>query len=270
MELKSRDWKPNEFVGFFSPRFREKTGLDFNDIEKSYQKYQNNKDVVLFSSFLPETYYWLNPWEQGEWFNPGVGKISNIIARELGITDNLTNIAVPVDKSVFSHFLIAKKPFWDKWAELTEAYLEICAKNKKLSEFNTDYNSSKLSVHPFVVERFPSMLLWKHSFSCIQDEDYIQAHSSLCGSYTIRSAQEIPYWWTILSKRGVNAPFNLLEIMNSCKGKFEHADGDQFKNQYWSFRIRFSIYPGDIFTEQAQRYLSNKTIFVNSVNIEVS
>ena len=61
MELQSRDWQPNEFVGFFSPRFFEKTGLEFNDIEKSYQKYKCSKDVILFSSFLPETYYWLNP-----------------------------------------------------------------------------------------------------------------------------------------------------------------------------------------------------------------
>lgn len=67
---------------FFSPRFFEKTGLEFNDIEKSYQKYQNSKDAILFSSFLPETYYWLNPWEQGEWINPGVGKISNLIAKK--------------------------------------------------------------------------------------------------------------------------------------------------------------------------------------------
>ena len=61
-ELQCRDWQPNEFFGFFSPRFFEKTGLEFNDIEKSHQKYQNSKDVILFSSFLPETYYWLNPW----------------------------------------------------------------------------------------------------------------------------------------------------------------------------------------------------------------
>ena len=67
----------------FSRRdFFEKTGLEFNDIEKSYQKYKNGKDVILFSSFLPETYYWLNPWEHGEWFNPGVGKISNIVAKK--------------------------------------------------------------------------------------------------------------------------------------------------------------------------------------------
>jgi len=31
MELQSRDWQPNEFVGFFSPRFFEKAGLEFND-----------------------------------------------------------------------------------------------------------------------------------------------------------------------------------------------------------------------------------------------
>ena len=52
MELQSRDWQPNEFVGFFSPSFFEKTGLEFNDIDKSYQKYQNSKDVILFSSFF--------------------------------------------------------------------------------------------------------------------------------------------------------------------------------------------------------------------------
>ena len=43
MELQSRDWQPNEFVGFFSPRFFEKTGLEFNDIEKSYQKHKTVK-----------------------------------------------------------------------------------------------------------------------------------------------------------------------------------------------------------------------------------
>jgi len=254
---------------FFSPRFFEKTGLEFNDIEKSYQKYQNSKDVILFSSFLPETYYWLNPWEQGEWINPGVGKISNLIAKKIGISDNLADVPVPVNKFVFSQYLIAKRPFWEKWMELTKAYLELCEKSKRLAEFTIVYNGSNHSVHPFVVERFPSMLLWAQNFSSIQDEDYIQAERSLCGSYAIRSAQEIPYWWTILSQR-VNDPFHLLERMNLCKENFEQTDTDQFKNEYWSYRIWSSIYGGDSFTEQAQRYLSNKTIVVNELKVEAS
>jgi len=246
MEVKSRDWKPNEFVGFFSPRFFEKTGCDFNDIEKSYQKYQNNKDVILFSSFLGATYYWLNPWEQGEWHNPGVGKISNIIARELGTIDNLTSVAVPVDKFVFSHFLIATKPFWDKWAELTEAYLEMCAKNKTLAEFTTDYKGSKLSVHPFIVERFPSLLLLEQNLSAIQDEGQIHRWMQL-GSIT-----------------------KTLVRMNMCKKNFQQIDGEQFKNEYWRLRIVNSLNPGDCFTETSQRYLSNKTIFANHTTILVS
>ena len=269
MELKSRDWQPNEFVGFFSPRFFEKTGLEFNDIEKSYQKYKNSKDVILFSSFLPETYYWLNPWEQGEWVNPGVGKISNIVAKKLGISNNLADVPIPVNRFVFSHYLIAQRPFWEKWMELTNAYLELCEKSKVLAEFTTVYNGSNHSVHPFVVERFPSLLLSTQNFSSIQDEDYIQAHRSICGSYTNRPAEEIPYWWTFLSTR-VNDPFLLLERMNLCKENFEQTDADQFKNEYWSYRIRCSMYGGDSFTEQAQRYLSNRTIIVNNEKIEVS
>ncbi len=58
--------------------------------------------------------------------------------------------------------------------------------------------------------------------------------------------------------------------MNLCKGNFEQTDTDQFKNDYLSYKIWYSIYGGDSFTEQAQRYLSNKTIVVNELKVEVS
>ena len=48
--------------------------------------------------------------------------------------------------------------------ELTKAYLELCEKSKRLAEFTIVYNGSNHSVHPFVVERFPSMLLWHKIF----------------------------------------------------------------------------------------------------------
>ena len=57
--------------------------------------------------------------------------------------------------------------------ELTKAHLELCEKSKKLAEFTIVYNGSNHSLHPFVVERFLSMLLWAQNFSSIQDEDYI-------------------------------------------------------------------------------------------------
>lgn len=244
-ELIVRSWSPNEFVGFFSPKFFGKTGLNFEDLKESYQKYKNKKDIVIFSSSLDNAYFWLNPWEHGEWNNPGVEKVSSLFARDHGISEDIINLPVSVDKFSFSHFLIAKKPFWDRWVELTTSYLEFCEKNKTLAELTTTYRNSEHSIHPFIVERFPSLILLENNFSSIQDEKLIDIY-----------------------RRNDLLTETLLK-MNFCKERFDQIQGNQFENEYWALRVMFGT-NGNCFTGAAQHYLSKKEIQASIMGVDVT
>ena len=87
--LKGHRWLPDEFIGFFSPRFKQKTGLDFCDVFDAYDRHKESTDAVFFTSYWDAASLYLNPWEQGEFSNPGLLRVSQSFADRLGLNIDL-------------------------------------------------------------------------------------------------------------------------------------------------------------------------------------
>src|SRR5262249_23874509 len=66
--LSSAELREGDFYGFFSPRFKEKTGLSSDDVRRYIDA---DYDVISFSHFFDQSCAFANPFEQGEAHHAG-------------------------------------------------------------------------------------------------------------------------------------------------------------------------------------------------------
>jgi hypothetical protein len=74
--LENTDLISDAWYGFLSPRFYGKIRLTAKDIYEFLQTVDPSADVVTISYSWEQIAYFLNPFEQGELFHPGLTKIS--------------------------------------------------------------------------------------------------------------------------------------------------------------------------------------------------
>lgn len=167
--LLKNNFPENAWVGFLSPRFFEKTKLKYRDLKNATSFLNNDTDVFLFSSCYDEATYWINPWVQGEAHHPGLMQLSMDLAKNAGYSANLETFVATLKTTVYSHYLLAKPHFWREWQRIVQIYMEMVNSRKELLTLGTFHREKITSIHPFVVERIPSMILanggFKSSFS---------------------------------------------------------------------------------------------------------
>ena len=99
-------------VGFLSPRFYEKTGFDSNYVFEPLKNYGTEGNVALFSPDWDQLAYFLSPFEQGEYWHPGLMTAAQTFIDKCGLGVSLSTLVVDSLTSVFSNHIIAKKEFW--------------------------------------------------------------------------------------------------------------------------------------------------------------
>lgn len=156
------------FYGFFSPRFTYKTGLNYEAINEFARVHGAGQDVLIFSPFWDLSSLFLNPFEQGEFFHPGLMDIAQRFVCSVGDSPRLMDRVMHGQNTVFSNYFIAKKSFWLRWLELGEKLFE-AAENPE-SELaqglnqNTIYSHDWLPQKIFVQERLVNVLLSSGAF----------------------------------------------------------------------------------------------------------
>jgi predicted O-linked N-acetylglucosamine transferase (SPINDLY family) len=151
------------FYGFFSPRFSYKTGLDFEKIREFAQQHGADHDVLIFSPFWDLNSLFINSFEQGEFFHPGLMACSQQFLQAVGKDLRLSELVMHGDNTAFCNYFIAKKKFWLHWLELGEKlYQSAEAEGTVLAHAlnqNTIYSHDLLPLKIFVQERLVNMLL---------------------------------------------------------------------------------------------------------------
>jgi hypothetical protein len=105
--------------GFFSPRFYSKTHLRGAQVREFLQAAED-ADVVTFSPHPCHSACFINVFEQGEFFYPG---IYGTLAAFLGEVDPGFRPDLFVTHSrntVFSNYFVARPAFWRRWMALCE------------------------------------------------------------------------------------------------------------------------------------------------------
>ncbi|WP_322978963.1 hypothetical protein [Pseudomonas sp. C11] len=148
------------FYGFFSPRFKEKTGLDHAHVTAFVQA--SGADVCTFSPQPDMGAFFLNVFEQEELFQPGFLETSQAFLARAGIDLALRNLVMDSRQVVFSNYIVARPAFWRRWLELNEQLFAICEQESSELAERLRQSSSYPGAVPckvFLMERLASLLL---------------------------------------------------------------------------------------------------------------
>jgi 2-polyprenyl-3-methyl-5-hydroxy-6-metoxy-1,4-benzoquinol methylase len=150
------------FYGFFSPKFRFKTGLSAAQVRAFVTAAVNaaQADVVLFSPQPDMGAFFLNVFEQGETFDPGLIDTCSQLLEGIGRAVPLRELVMDSRQIVFSNYFVARPAFWREWLQLNEALFAVCeGPDSPLREALCLPTSYPAQRKVFVQERMASLLL---------------------------------------------------------------------------------------------------------------
>jgi len=125
--LLSQPLEDAAFYGFFSPKFGSKTGLSHTQVCGIVQQAAaRGADVVLFSPQPDMAAFFLNVFEQGETFDPGLIEAYSAFLADIGRPVPLRALVMDSRQIVFSNYFVARPAFWREWLELNEALFAAC------------------------------------------------------------------------------------------------------------------------------------------------
>ncbi|VTU22951.1 hypothetical protein SRS16CHR_03154 [Variovorax sp. SRS16] len=116
----------NDLYGFFSPKFRTKTGLSAEAVRQFVgDGTASRADVYLFSPVWGAACYFRNVFEQGERFHPGLLPVSQAFFDAAGWRVDLRQLVMSTRTTVFCNYFVATPRFWRRWFEVGEALFRI-------------------------------------------------------------------------------------------------------------------------------------------------
>lgn len=206
------------WLGFFSPKFSEKTGITANDIYGEVECADKDVSVVLFSSHWKQVALWPNIWLQGETFHPGLGDITRKLIELAGYNIDITKTYSTLSDGVFSNYLVAKNEFWVEWRRLVSIYYQLITQNDRLLKHATAYHGNATPIHTFVIERVASLIILE-----------LGLKTKFSQSLYNRNPNSTP----------IDASLDGFEAikMNRCKTKFNETSKEAYRSIY-SFHLR--------------------------------
>lgn len=151
------------FIGFFSPKFREKTALSADDVKTFVSELPRETDVVLFSPFFDQIAAYWNVFEHGMNHHPGMFETFKLTSEALVPGVILETLVTDSRNTVFSNFFVARTPFWKEWLAKNEMLFSIAEDGasglaKRLNE-KVNYRDERVHAKVFVMERVATLML---------------------------------------------------------------------------------------------------------------
>lgn len=217
-ELSDEVW-----YGFFSPRFQEKTGLNASGVFQVIENLDARNgefDVVLFSPQPDMGAFFINVFEQGEMFHPGLMDISRNVLDYLGIRAPIETMVMDSRQIVFSNYFVAKAAFWRRWFGVTEAIFKLAESevHPLSSALNTGTSYREGSQQKvFLIERITSLLL------------------SMESTWKVAAANTFGFAWS--GFRSFNTIPEKAYISDALKIAFKETGHEHYLKAYESIRI---------------------------------
>jgi len=114
------------FYGFFSPKFSEKTGLSHAQVRDFVATHAARADILLFSPQPDMGAFFLNVFEQGETFDPGLIDAYALFLDSIGRAAPLRQLVMDTRHVCFSNYFVARPTFWRAWLAINEALWAAC------------------------------------------------------------------------------------------------------------------------------------------------
>jgi hypothetical protein len=156
--------KPEDFLGVFSPRFQEKTGLSAQEVHEAVQG--SPKSVISFSPHLHHIALFKNVFEQGEKWHPGLTRTMTATLAYLGVPFDCSATLGTFKNTIFSNYFVARVSVWDELMTLGEGLFH-AAENGPLPLRqalckDVPYFRGPVPMKVFIFERMISVLMWHH------------------------------------------------------------------------------------------------------------
>lgn len=249
--LKENDFDDHEWLGFFSPKFADKTGLGAEDVLAEVTGLADDIDACLFTSQWSEIAFFQNIWEHGEYCHPGLTGLCQMLADRAGYNIDLMKSVSTLNSSVFSHYIVARGKFWREWRRIVEIYLTMISENHELFILETLHEGGALSMHPFIVERVPSMILQDTKFRAIASDRVLCRSSNFINQMLNPHAQWARELTDSMSEHLLSA--DRMKMAYAASGENKYLD------EYWRFRLWAPARSGHInLTECALSYIRER------------
>ena len=164
--LMSNSFEEHEYIGVFSPRFFEKTGMTSKNVYDVAMK--SKYDVISFSPDLYQNASHLNSIAQANVHHPGFTEVAIKTFKEIGLLIDFDNLCQDQTTTIFSNYFIAKYKFWKQWFIYSEKIYSICNNtNSDLSvsmNLYADHRNRRDSYQfkIFIIERLVGIMLVKN------------------------------------------------------------------------------------------------------------
>jgi len=173
--------------GFFSPKFGLKTGLSGKTVAEFIDA--NDADVYLFTPFVEQASFFLNPFEHGEANHPGLMAAAQQFVAALGVQVDLRMLVCDYNTTVYSNYFVARPAFWRKWLQWGESLFAMAeAGEAPLSaalNATADYHQQVGAVAQkvFIMERLVTLVLLFNQFSTKAFDPFAITRCGISASY---------------------------------------------------------------------------------------
>jgi len=186
-------------------------------------------DVALFSHGWDQLAFFLNPWEQGEAWHPGVTALSQDFLDRIGVDIDLGTLVTDLSTSVFANYVVAKRKYWIAWQEIAEKFFAFVERGDHAGAFSkgTGYGIAdpRWPMKTFIQERFASLLLATGSFKPV--------------------APEHGHWASIFTRMFPDDP-PTRQMLQSCaqlKSRYRQEKDANCLTEYWKVRRKIRYTP---------------------------
>lgn len=167
--LRSNTLEDEAWYGFVSPKFTEKTQFAPGYVLQTLVQLGDSAEVALFSPAWDQLSFYLNPWEQGEVWHPGLMSLSQAFVDDAKLDVNLSTLVTDTTCSLFSNYMFGNKRFWTAWGQLAEqcfAFFEQGQDTNQGFAADTSYGLAinRYPMKTFVQERLATLLLATQDF----------------------------------------------------------------------------------------------------------
>ncbi|HEX4267984.1 MAG TPA: hypothetical protein VHY36_08870 [Steroidobacteraceae bacterium] len=161
--LSSQRLEADCYYGFFSPRFRQKTGLTGAAVHEFVGRQEGAPDVISFSPFFDQMAYPLNIVELAAVRHDCADTFSQCAALVAPAFRMDQSVMTSLD-TVYCNYFVAKPGFWAEWLRACEQIFETAEQaltplGEALNRM-VMYETASAPAKVFIIERVASLLLW--------------------------------------------------------------------------------------------------------------
>jgi hypothetical protein len=226
--LRENPLRDDAWYGFLSPRFQHTTRFPSSFVLDALQSIHQHADVALFSHSWDQLTYFLNMFEQGDAWHPGLSRLAQSFLDRIEYPVRLDALVTYSGSSVFSNYVVARPGYWNEWLKMADRFFDfIESEEPPQSEFRRDTSYGSLSrqtpMKAFIQERLASIILARGRYRVVAADH--SRHPSL---------HERMFTNDIETRRS-------LQACDLMKERYCRTGDDEYLKMYWKIRgtIRF-------------------------------